>query len=300
MLEETETALAAKQDIVIERKQKLHQVKSNLVRKEREFASRYEALFAKNHKEKYIKSNIMSSFIRLADKIMSFLDIRQPIDDAETNNIREKSIIEMKEEKKRMKLELGKLRNLLQLSERALDTSTRSVNHLQEQKEKYERIISNEQFITMENGIQTAYTLFAPLHAKFIADRHKSSLQHYAMIQNHTDLTKPHEWYLYARLQQRKVIFHGGPTNSGKTFAALEALRRSQHGIYLGPLRLLAGEIYEKLTSMGNYTNLHTGQEKREVAFSTHTSATVEIAPTDTDFDVGVIDEIQMLGDESR
>ena len=68
----------------------------------------------------------------------------------------------------------------------------------------------------------------------------------------------------------------------------------------LGPLRLLAGEIYEKLTTFGIYAGLHTGQEKRVVPFSTHCSATMEIAPTDKDFDVGVIDEIQMIGDASR
>lgn len=31
-----------------------------------------------------------------------------------------------------------------------------------------------------------------------------------------TDLRVPHEWYPKARLMKRKIIFHGGPTNSGK------------------------------------------------------------------------------------
>lgn len=30
-----------------------------------------------------------------------------------------------------------------------------------------------------------------------------------------SDLRLPHEWYPHARLMKRKIIFHGGPTNSG-------------------------------------------------------------------------------------
>ena len=31
-----------------------------------------------------------------------------------------------------------------------------------------------------------------------------------------SDLRLPHEWYAPARLMKRKIIFHGGPTNSGE------------------------------------------------------------------------------------
>ena len=68
----------------------------------------------------------------------------------------------------------------------------------------------------------------------------------------------------------------------------------------MGPLRLLAAEVYETLTSQGVYTNLFTGQEKREIPFATHAAATVEMAPTYEEFDVVVIDEIQMISDPYR
>ena len=42
-----------------------------------------------------------------------------------------------------------------------------------------------------------------------------------------TDLRLPHEWYPYARLQKRKIIYHGGPTNSGKTYQALQRLKNA-------------------------------------------------------------------------
>ena len=45
------------------------------------------------------------------------------------------------------------------------------------------------------------------------------------MLRNTSDMTLPHELYPYARLIKRKVIFHGGPTNSGKTYQALQRLK---------------------------------------------------------------------------
>lgn len=101
-------------------------------------------------------------------------------------------------------------------------------------------------------------------------------------------------------LRFSQIIFHAGPTNSGKTYTALERLKTASKGLYLGPLRLLAAEIYETLTSAGIYTNLFTGQERREIPFATHSAATVEMAPTSEDFDVVVIDEIQMISDPYR
>ncbi|OSD02131.1 P-loop containing nucleoside triphosphate hydrolase protein [Trametes coccinea BRFM310] len=45
----------------------------------------------------------------------------------------------------------------------------------------------------------------------------------------------------------RKFIMHVGPTNSGKTHNALRALAAAKRGIYAGPLRLLAYEIWDRL-----------------------------------------------------
>ena len=60
-----------------------------------------------------------------------------------------------------------------------------------------------------------------------------------------TDLTAPHTWYPVARSTRRRVICHVGPTNSGKTAAALDALVAADSGIYCAPLRLLAAEVWE-------------------------------------------------------
>lgn len=47
----------------------------------------------------------------------------------------------------------------------------------------------------------------------------------------------------------RKIIFHAGPTNSGKTYHALEKYLSAKSGVYCGPLKLLATEIYHKSNS---------------------------------------------------
>ena len=36
---------------------------------------------------------------------------------------------------------------------------------------------------------------------------------------------EPHEWHSETRKMKREIIFHMGPTNSGKTFEAIKALK---------------------------------------------------------------------------
>ncbi|KAI0648445.1 P-loop containing nucleoside triphosphate hydrolase protein [Trametes meyenii] len=55
------------------------------------------------------------------------------------------------------------------------------------------------------------------------------------------------EYTFTRKSRPRKFIMHVGPTNSGKTHNALRALAAAKRGIYAGPLRLLAYEIYDRL-----------------------------------------------------
>ena len=115
-----------------------------------------------------------------------------------------------------------------------------------------------------------------------------------------TDLRMPHEWFPRARELTRRIEYHWGPTNSGKTHAALDRLKTAKHGVYCGPLRLLATEIYERLNAAGVKCNLLTGQEKITVQGATHTACTIETLDFDNYYDVAVIDEIQMIADPDR
>jgi len=103
-----------------------------------------------------------------------------------------------------------------------------------------------------------------------------------------------------ARQLKRKIVFHVGPTNSGKTYAALKALEAATTGYYLAPLRLLALEGYENLKKEGIHVSLITGEEEIIDEESTHISSTIEMMNSSVDVDVCVIDEIQMISDRDR
>lgn len=115
------------------------------------------------------------------------------------------------------------------------------------------------------------------------------------------DLRFPSEWYPATREICRTVHLHVGPTNSGKTYQALKRLEEAESGIYLGPLRLLAHEVYTRLNAKGKPCALVTGEEQR-LPEGEHKmwSCTVEMAPLNTRMDVAVIDEIQMINHVDR
>ncbi len=103
-----------------------------------------------------------------------------------------------------------------------------------------------------------------------------------------------------ARELKRQIVFHVGPTNSGKTYSALKALKEATTGYYLAPLRLLALEGYENLKADGVNVSLITGEEEIIDEEATHISSTIEMMNPSVDVDVCVIDEIQMIADRDR
>jgi len=116
------------------------------------------------------------------------------------------------------------------------------------------------------------------------------------------DFRYPYEWFPATRAMQRTIHLHVGPTNSGKTYNALKALENARTGIYAGPLRLLAHEIYSRFVAKGKSCALVTGEEQRipTDADSYFRSCTVEMTPLNHPVDVAVIDEIQMIADSER
>ena len=106
--------------------------------------------------------------------------------------------------------------------------------------------------------------------------------------------------YPVARKLKRKITFHVGPTNSGKTWSAMQRLKKADSGYYLAPLRLLALEGYESMLSDGIKASLITGEEEIIDEESTHISSTIEMLNSDVEVDVCVIDEIQLISDRDR
>ena len=111
---------------------------------------------------------------------------------------------------------------------------------------------------------------------------------------------EPEKQYPEARSMHRHFILHIGPTNSGKTYQALHRLKQAYQGIYLGPLRLLALEVYDKMTDSGIPCSMITGEETVVTPGAFCQASTIEVLDLKEIYDIAVIDEAQMLEDENR
>jgi len=106
--------------------------------------------------------------------------------------------------------------------------------------------------------------------------------------------------YPTARSMKRKLYFYVGPTNSGKTYSAMQKLMQADTGTYLAPLRLLALENHEYLNNNNTPSSLITGEEQRLNEDAFHMCSTIEMLNFTLQTDVCVIDEVQMLEDKDR
>lgn len=110
----------------------------------------------------------------------------------------------------------------------------------------------------------------------------------------------PKDEYEDARRLKRKFYLHLGETNTGKTYNAMQRLKEVSKGIYLSPLRILALENFERLNSEGVKCNLLTGEEEIIMEGATHTSCTIEKLNIGENYDLAIIDEVQMINDDQR
>ena len=99
-----------------------------------------------------------------------------------------------------------------------------------------------------------------------------------------------------------KIVAVLGPTNTGKTYLAIEKMLEFNSGILGFPLRLLAREVYDKcVTKVGiEKVALITGEEKIIPDSAQYFICTVEAMPKDKKVDFIAVDEIQMCGDRER
>ncbi|EMS64885.1 ATP-dependent RNA helicase SUPV3L1, mitochondrial [Triticum urartu] len=145
-----------------------------------------------------------------------------------------------------------------------------------------------------------AHALLLPAFAEYCLNYHADQLRQNKSVMAAADLTAPHTWYPFARAMRRRVVYHCGPTNSGKTHNALARFSAAKSGVYCSPLRLLAMEVFDKVNALGVYCTLRTGQEIKEVPFSNHVACTIEMLSTEELYEVAVVDEIQMMADPVR
>ena len=93
-----------------------------------------------------------------------------------------------------------------------------------------------------------------------------------------------------------------GPTNTGKTYLAIDRMLGHASGMIGFPLRLLARENYDRIVALrgANSVALITGEEKIIPARPRWFICTVESMPLDLQVDFLAIDEIQLCGDPER
>ncbi len=93
-----------------------------------------------------------------------------------------------------------------------------------------------------------------------------------------------------------------GPTNTGKTHRAIERMLEHPTGMMGLPLRLLAREVYDKVSARVGEAKvaLVTGEERRTPARPSYWICTVEAMPTRRDVDFVAIDEVQLAAHDQR
>ena len=93
-----------------------------------------------------------------------------------------------------------------------------------------------------------------------------------------------------------------GPTNTGKTFFAIERMLAHKSGMIGLPLRLLAREVYDRIVRLrgANEVALITGEEKILPKAARFYICTVEAMPLEIPVACLVVDEIQLCADPER
>ena len=93
-----------------------------------------------------------------------------------------------------------------------------------------------------------------------------------------------------------------GPTNTGKTHRAVERMLQHPTGMLGLPLRLLAREVYDRVTAeIGEaHVALVTGEEKRVPPRARYFVCTVEAMPVERPVDFVAVDEIQLCAHRER
>ncbi|GMH80971.1 hypothetical protein TL16_g08776 [Triparma laevis f. inornata] len=243
------------------------------------------------------KQTLLTNFKRFDKKCLKYEtalsshkeEVERERDSGVVNKL--KGLLGMHEEEIKVPERVGKLRPKSYVEDRVID-----YNRLPKPPSEPKKYSG---FPKREKSLLNFKTVFEKDYLDWCEANYADDFAQKKLIEVTSDLTSPASLYPLSRMTKRNITYHSGPTNSGKTYNALQALKKANSGMYLGPLRLLALEVYEELTRDGVYCNLITGQEKRLIPFATHVSATVEMC-REEEFEVVVVDEIQLLGDQER
>jgi ATP-dependent RNA helicase SUPV3L1/SUV3 len=107
---------------------------------------------------------------------------------------------------------------------------------------------------------------------------------------------------VHAVMAPSLVVAELGPTNTGKTWRAIERMLEHDTGMMGLPLRLLAREVYERVSARVGESRvaLVTGEEKRVPPHPSYWVCTVEAMPVGQPVDFLAVDELQLCGHRER
>ena len=149
---------------------------------------------------------------------------------------------------------------------------------------------------------QVRKVLSSPAAEKYLQQRETEAAEQRREqeIREYLESFSPDYYIARARKLSRYFILHVGPTNSGKTFDAVEDLKKNTPGTYLGPLRLLALEMSDKINDAGIPCSMITGEEAIIKENAQVVSSTIELCDFSRHFKTAVIDEAHLIGDPDR
>jgi ATP-dependent RNA helicase SUPV3L1/SUV3 len=102
--------------------------------------------------------------------------------------------------------------------------------------------------------------------------------------------------------ERTEIVALLGPTNTGKTHRAIERMLEHESGMMGLPLRLLAREVYDKVSARVGQERvaLITGEERRVPAHPAYFIATTEAMPVQREVDFFCVDEVQLAAHPER
>jgi len=246
-----------------------------------------------NNFERWQFNLVFAKYLNIDHELISYDLVKNFEEDLRSDKILVRDLsLDLNEFYPKLKTYRKAKEGLIKVSISNLKGKTVFLNKILSLRTMFEGVVKEDLFI--DNFI-----FFEPL-AKYIKENINSHIRNVQISKKVLNFTQPEMFFPLARKMKRKFIYHLGPTNSGKTSNALERLAQASTGIYLAPLRLLAWEIHEKLIKRDVRCTLLTGQDRIYTHNETHYSMTIEKCDFRKNFEVAVIDEIQMIEDEER
>jgi ATP-dependent RNA helicase SUPV3L1/SUV3 len=208
-----------------------------------------------------------------------------------------------------MILNINDLSQSLSIKKTLLIPVLRKLQVLNKENEYYEDSITEDIFNELNPKI--TYDNYRKILKNLIEDRIYIELENAKLLEekkqkeieidNLSKLLSDKLESIWFPTKRSKFILHIGPTNSGKTYNCIEAIKNSKGDCaYLSPLRLLAHEIFEKLNSCDIKTSLITGEDRVIVEGANVVSSTIEMLNYKKKYDIVVVDECFMITDNIR